>query len=267
MTTFSTVEELIEIIRADTTLRDRLRAELLTPELLALPATLAGFIAATDRRFESLEREARDFRQEMYDFRQETHNFRQEMYDFRQETRSSIDAINHRLDTHEEKLDEHSADIRRLTNDVAHLRGDSLEAKLPGIIPPRVVREFGVKRPYVISSARNGADYQRRGDEFDEKIAQAADAGVISVDEETRVRVTDLILRSQRQSDNSSLWFAVEASGVIVENDIIRARTSANAIARVYEQDAVPIVCGYRIHPSDEERAEQADVHVFIEPE
>ena len=246
MTTFSTVEELIEIIRADTTLRDRLRAELLTPELLALPATLAGFIAATDRRFESLEREARDFRQE---------------------TRSSIDAINHRLDTHEEKLDEHSADIRRLTNDVAHLRGDSLEAKLPGIIPPRVVREFGVKRPYVISSARNGADYQRRGDEFDEKIAQAADAGVISIDEETRVRVTDLILRSQRQSDNSSLWFAVEASGVIVENDIIRARTSANAIARVYEQDAVPIVCGYRIHPSDEERVEQADVHVFIEPE
>ena len=253
MTTFSTVEELIEIIRADTTLRDRLRAELLTPELLALPATLAGFIAATDRRFESLEREARDFRQEMYDFRQET--------------RSSIDAINHRLETHEEKLDEHSADIRRLTNDVAHLRGDSLEAKLPGIIPPRVVREFRVKRPYVISSARNGTDYQRRGDEFDEKIAQAADAGVISVDEETRVRVTDLILRSQRQSDNSSLWFAVEASGVIVENDIIRARTSANAIARVYEQDAVPIVCGYRIHPSDEERAEQADVHVFIEPE
>ena len=253
MTTFSTVEELIEIIRADATLRDRLRAELLTPELLALPATLAEFVAATERRFESLEREAREFRQEMYGFRQET--------------RSSIDAINLRLDTHEEKLDEHSADIRRLTNDVAHLRGDSLEAKLPGIIPPRVVRDFGVKRPYVISSARSGTDYQRRGDEFDEKIAQAADAGVISVEEETRIRVTDLILRSQRQSDSSSLWFAVEASGVIVENDIIRARASASAIARVYEQDAVPIVCGYRIHPSDKERAEQADVHVFIEPE
>lgn len=253
MTTFNTVEELIEIIRADATLRERLRAELLPPEILALPATLADFIAATDRRFESLEQEVRDFRQEMYDFRQET--------------QASIAATNRRLDTHEEKLDEHSADIRRLTNDVAHLRGDSLEAKLPGIIPPRVVREFSVKRPYVISSARSGADYRRRGDEFDEKIAQAADSGVISIDEETRIRVTDLILRSQRQSDNSSLWFAVEASGVIVENDIIRARTSANAIARVYQQDAIPIVCGYRIHPADEERAEQADVHIFIESE
>ena len=56
MTTFNTVEELIEIIRADATLRERLRAELLPPEILALPATLADFIAATDRRFESRNR-------------------------------------------------------------------------------------------------------------------------------------------------------------------------------------------------------------------
>jgi hypothetical protein len=78
-------------------------------------------------------------------------------------------------------------------------------------------------------------------------LEQASDDGVISDDDETRIRVTDLLLRSQRKADRSTLWFVVEASGVINYEDITRANRTANAIAKIYEQDAVPIVYGYQI--------------------
>ena len=98
-------------------------------------------------------------------------------------------------------------------------------------------------------------------------LEQAAEDGVISDDDETRLRVTDLVLRSQRKADRSTLWFAVESSGIINYEDITRANRSANAIAKIYEQDAVPIVYGYQIQDEQKELANQLEVTVFLDPE
>lgn len=164
-----------------------------------------------------------------------------------------------RLDRIEKKLDS-------LTGRVDSLRGQTLEQRLPTQIPPLVAMQLDVRRVYPIWAPGILATNPRT-QAFENMLEQAAEDGVISDDDETRLRVTDLILRSQRKADRSTLWFAVESSGIINYEDITRANRSANAIAKIYEQDAVPIVYGYQIQDEQKELANQLEVTVFLDPE
>lgn len=164
-----------------------------------------------------------------------------------------------RLDTIESKLDS-------LTRKVDVLWGNGLEAKLSTKLIPLTSREFDVRRVYPIWAPGIGAK-DHRTQAFENTMEQAAEGGIITDEEETRLRVTDLVLRSQRKVDRSTLWFAVEASGVINYEDITRARRSANAIAKMYEQNAVPMVYGYQIQDEQRELADQLEVRVFLDPD
>ena len=164
-----------------------------------------------------------------------------------------------RLDRLEQKVDS-------LQDDVSSLRGYALEAKLPTKLPPLASREFNVRRVYPIWTP-GILPTNPRTQEFQDKVEHAVEDGTITDDDETRLRVTDLVLRSQRKSDRSTLWFAVEASGVINYEDITRVRRSANAVAKIYGQDAVPVVYGYRIHDEQRELAAQLEVLVFLDPD
>ena len=164
-----------------------------------------------------------------------------------------------RLDRIENKLDS-------LTGRVDSLRGYALEQRLPTQIPPLVAMQLDVRRVYAIWAPGILATNPRT-QAFENMLEQAAEDGVISDDDETRLRVTDLILRSQRKADRSTLWFAVESSGIINYEDITRANRSANAIAKIYEQDAVPIVYGYQIQDEQRELASQLEVRIFLDPE
>ena len=164
-----------------------------------------------------------------------------------------------RLDSIEQKVD-------TLTGRVDSLRGYALESKLPTRIPPLVSREFDVRRIYPIWMP-GVTPSNPRIQEFESKIEQAAEEGTLSDDDETRLRVTDIILRSQRKADSSTIWFAVKGSGVINYEDITRAKRSAAAITKMYDQDAVPLVYGYQIYDEQRELADQLEVSVFLDPE
>ena len=86
-----------------------------------------------------------------------------------------------------------------------------------------------------------------RIEEFERAIEEASDNLAITDDDETRLRVTDLLVRAQRKSDRSTLWFAVEASGSIDDGDITRARHSADVLRKIFGQDAMPLVYGYHV--------------------
>ena len=141
-------------------------------------------------------------------------------------------------------------------NKLDSLRGTALEAKLTRKLPPLVGREFNVARVYPISMP-DAIAFGAHAQEFRDKMERAAEDGVISDDDEIRVNVTDLIIRSRRRSDRSTLWFAVEASGVINDDDVTRARRSADVIAEVYGQDAVALVYGYRIDDRQRKLADE----------
>ena len=156
--------------------------------------------------------------------------------------------------------------MSRLERSLYSLRGDALEERLSAKLIPLVNREFNVVR---IHNIWNSRIIQPLGEakEFFDQIEQAVEDGVIDDDDDVCLRVTDLVLRSQRKTDRSTLWFTVEASGIINDDDITRSKQSANAIEKIYGQDAMPIVYGYRIHEDQVKLADEMDVLVYLDPE
>ena len=110
-----------------------------------------------------------------------------------------------------------------------------------------------------------------RSERFTYRLEAAVQVGVITDDEQGRLSETDMIARGLRNIDDTGVWIAAEASGVINDDDIERARESAAALAKIYEQDAIPVVYGHRI---DEQQRENAaaqnglqEVQIFLEAE
>ena len=145
-------------------------------------------------------------------------------------------------------------------------KGYRLEKRLFKKISLPLIREFDVRRarPIWASSFEEmvGANLQ-----FLDDIDDAEDAGKITEDEYVHLMSADLIMRALRNSDGATIWFAVEASAAIATSDIDHARQSAHAITKIYSQDAIPLVCGYRISDQQREQAREQGVHVFIVPD
>ena len=141
-----------------------------------------------------------------------------------------------------------------------------LTSRLTKRLLPLVNRDFNVRlirtiwTPEIIAPLGDAKDF------FD-RLEQAVEDDLIDDDEDMWLRVTDLIIRSQRKTDRSTLWFTVEASGVINDDDITRSQQSANAIRKIYGQDAVPIVYGYGIQEDQLRLAEELDVRVYLDPD
>ena len=88
MTTINNIEDFLRIVREDEALRSAMRRELLTEELLELPARVAEMSRTQDAMLEtqnSILKTQEEFRQEMAEFRQTQEEFRQSMAEFRQE--------------------------------------------------------------------------------------------------------------------------------------------------------------------------------------
>ena len=149
-------------------------------------------------------------------------------------------------------------DVAQLKTDVAQLKGDSLEVKLYRRIRPLLSQRFNLRRARIMQ----GSLQDPRVDFFD-PVERAFDAEIITAAQESRISATDLIIRAQRKKDLVAVWVAVEVSNQIGQHDIERVRESADALSAVFQQEALAVVVGYRIHAQDQERAEQAAVHIL----
>ena len=255
MTTINTMQDLTRLLRENPEWRDEIRRELLTEELLELPQRFAEYAKVTDQRLDRLEQKV-DTLTERVDTLTENLNILTERVDTLTE---NVNALTHNVIALTGRVD-------TLGYRVDSLRGYALEQRLPRQLPPLASREFDVRRIYSIWPPGTFT-MQQRTQAFEDMLERAAEEGVISDDDEIRLRVTDLIMRSQRKADRSTLWFVVEASGVINYEDITRVKHSANAIASIYGQDAAPIVYGYHIQDEQKELARQLEVTVFLDPD
>lgn len=160
--------------------------------------------------------------------------------------RIEADIAELKADVRELKADvsELKTQVGRLEVDVAVLKGDSLEAKLHRRIRPLVSQRLGLRRPQVMHSPVSDTE-----SELYEPVEEALDNGVITAAQDTRISATDIILRAQRKAGRSPVWVAVEVSNDISQHDIERVRQSADALSRVFCQDALAVVVGYRLHP------------------
>lgn len=166
-----------------------------------------------------------------------------------------------RLDAIEADVAEIKMRVSALERDVATLRGDSLEVKIPRSIRPYLSQKLALRRPRIMQSAMT-VEPDR---ELRETVYRAVDENVITVDQEDRIGMTDLILRARRRDDSMAVvWVAVEASNTINRNDIERARESADTLRAVFDEDSIAVAMGYAIREEDLRLADTAGVDVFI---
>ena len=160
------------------------------------------------------------------------------------------------------RLDRIEKDVAQLKTDVGYLKGSDLEVKIHRRIVPLVSQDMRLRRVRVIRSALQPAAV-----EFDESVAQAADDGRISAEQEHRILATELILRGERRDDRRPRWIAVEVAHRIDGEDVVRSRRSADTLAEAFAEDAEALVAGYRIDAADRERAAAAGVRCLEVPE
>ncbi len=149
-------------------------------------------------------------------------------------------------------------DVTQLKTDVAQLKGDSLEVKLYRRVRPFLSQRLNLRRAEIMQ----GSLQDPRADFF-RPVEQAFDAGIITDAQESRISATDLIMCAERKEDLTVVWVAIEVSNHIGQRDIERVRESADALSAVFQQETLAVAIGYRIHARDQQRAEQAAVHIL----
>ena len=150
-------------------------------------------------------------------------------------------------------------DVAQLKVDVAHLKGDSLEVKLHRRIRPLLSQRLNLRRAQVMQSP-----VQDTHAHLYEPIEAAFDEGRITDAQETRIHVTDLIIRAQRKADRSPVWVVVEVSNEIHRRDLGRVRQAADALGAVFQTAILAVVAGYRIAPREQARADESNVHTLL---
>ena len=162
-----------------------------------------------------------------------------------------------RLDERMDGLDER---MGGLEVEVGRLRGDSLEFKLPRRVRPILSQRLGLRRSRIMQSLLVAEAVNELGD----PVNDATETGRITLEQESRILDTDLILRARRGDESDYVWIAVEASATVKMRDISRALDSAQVLKTVFGGDAIAAVCGYAIRTEDERRAKEMCVEVVI---
>lgn len=99
--------------------------------------------------------------------------------------------------------------------------------------------------------------------ELMEVVEDAEDAGVLSHQEATDVRLADAVFRGRGQ-DGEAVYLVVEASAGIGPSDVARARRRADILARTGLR-ALAVVGGERIDPDSATLARSAGVEVVVD--
>ena len=147
------------------------------------------------------------------------------------------------------------ADVAHLKNDVGSLRGSDLEMRVHRKIRPLLSQHLQLRRARIMQSTLHQGEA-----EFSDPVADAADSGRISIDQEHRIMATDVVLHAQRSHERTPIWIAVEVAGRVDADDIRRSRESAAALGAVFGEATVAAVVGYRIDAADRIRADAAGV-------
>ena len=281
MTTMDTVEDFLRILRERPDVREAVRREILTEEILALPQMVAEIAAMVRElvrvqaehtaRIESLGTDVKGLKTDMVEVKADVKGLKTDMVEVKADVKGlKTDMVEVKADVKGLKTDmvEVKADVKGLKGDVSDLQtkvgglmGSDLERRILTLLPPLLSQRLGLRRTRTIHHPNLTPSLESA---FIASIERAADEERIMDSDEERLRVTDLVLHARRKDDGAEVWIAVEASGTIGQDDVDRASQSAGALQAAFEEVAVAVVVGYRIRDEDRARAEADGVTVLV---
>ena len=219
MTTFNTIEELLEILDNNPPLLSAVRNKILTDELIRLP---------------------NDFKE----FKESTEKFQERTEKFQESTEKSFTGINTRLDNQQENFSRQNRALDRfrgayamegtrryrrdIARNIARGRGNRLLENV-------VLDDADLN---LISVAAQGLDISDTFGDIPERV--------IFSDFDT----ADLILKvTENNRDKTEFYVAIEASYTIHDDDITKSTRVAKLIQMVTGKSAFAVVAGAHINP------------------
>ena len=271
-----------DAMREDPELLKEVRQAILTDDILELPRqlarmsdtleTLVGVVSTLNDRVGSLEASAErtdarldriESHAERTDARLDRIESHAERTDARldrieshaERTDTRLDRIESYAEQTDARLDRIEAKVERigpletrvghLESLVGHLVGSELERKLGTTVPNRLEAVYEVDDIHILVYQDRHPAVDR---DFLRMIDDARRNAVIDGAQHRRLRSADMVVRANRGDDE--VFFTVEASSTVAEDDIDRTIRSALALEKVVEAEVVPVVTGYAI-PND----------------
>ena len=230
------IEEILNAIRNSPEVREAVRRELLTPELLDLPEQFATFAAETNRRLKNLEQGQEELRQGQDELRQGQKGLLQGQKEL------------------ERKHDDLTAIVMGIREDLrplkaAHARNamkdNALEITLAhNCLPSKELTKLDL---YQMMRANNPADISRSDQES--------------------FRNADLIVQAEHEETGETHFFAVEASYTGGSEDIRRAVRNAGYLSRFTGSPAHAVVACVSVIPEAEPAFMQAGCERYQIPQ
>ncbi len=231
----ATVEDMVRVLDEHPQWLEALRARLLTRELLDLPQTVADFIAATDRRFDVLERQMVDLRADL----------ERQLFEQRADLERQLLALRADL---ERQLLEQRADLERqllaqrndLQREMNQLRADI------GPLKAAHARNAAMEEAGMIADDLGLSLVGILSRDDLRSLAQRADAGDVSKHDLRSFRRADMVLRGA-DAAGTECYLAVEVSYTANGRDTERAIRNAQLLTRFTGLRASAVVVSLRL--------------------
>jgi hypothetical protein len=214
--------DLVRLLEEKPEWRTELRRQILTDELLSLPAQVAELRVYTERRFRELaEAQAR------------TEARLTELAAAQARTEAKMAELVEAQTRITTQLVELTLVVQTLTNDMGEVKGVTTEIDYR----TKARAYFGrlLRRPHVLSQ-----------DELSSLLDEAVETGVISEDHADDIALADIVLRGKHRQDGTDTYLLVEVSWGVGLHDVERAARRAALLAQL-GTPVIPAVAGRRL--------------------
>ena len=282
MTTFSTVEEFLEILRQQPELLEAARRLIVQDDLLALPVVLADFIEATNRNFglvhqrlERLENDVAVLKEDVTVLKEDVTVLKEDVTVLKED----VTVLKEDVTVLKEDVKELKADVKELKADVKELKGDvatlktgqnRMQGQLDNLIGTDYERKVARRirrtaaRNLSIQNAQLVQSVTITDNPFITNLSDAAVGnGIITTNQADELEDADIVVRGA-DSDGDEAYAVAELSVTIHHDDIDRALDRAKILQQATAKASVPAVIGADISDENREYARSLDVAVII---
>ena len=282
MTTFSTVEEFLQILRQQPELLEAARRLIVQDDLLALPRVLADFIEATNRNFglvhqrlERLESDVAVLKEDVTVLKEDVSVLKEDVKELKgdvKELKGDVKELKGDVKELKGDVKELKGDVKELKGDVATLKtgqsrmqgqldnliGTDYERKVARRIRRTADRNLGIQNAQLVQSVTI-TDNPLITDLSDAAVRN----GIITMNQSDELEDADIVVKGA-DSDGAEAYAVAELSVTIHHDDIDRALNRAKILQQATDKASVPAVIGADISDENREYARSLDVAVII---